>query len=198
MPDEQPDEPVTPAPVPEGALEHDASPAPDEPAAGQVPTPEAAAHETPAGDDAGPTQAGVPDDAGAAGVDAGRVAPGPDVPDDAGAAGVDAGPVAPGPDVPDEETLARIAAPARVRRAPRFGAFIGYGAVLGFVVGVVLAIALDRGDLVAAGEGGGVLPFLGGSNGARLVTGFGLAGVGAIVGAVLALWADARSRRAAR
>ena len=178
MPDEQPDEPVTPAPVPEGALEHDASPAPDEPAAGQVPTPEAAAHETPAGDDAGPTQAGVPDDAGAA--------------------GVDAGPVAPGPDVPDEETLARIAAPARVRRAPRFGAFIGYGAVLGFVVGVVLAIALDRGDLVAAGEGGGVLPFLGGSNGARLVTGFGLAGVGAIVGAVLALWADARSRRAAR
>ena len=85
-----------------------------------------------------------------------------------------------------------------MRRAPRFGAFIGYGAVLGFVVGVVLAIALDRGDLVAAGEGGGVLPFLAGSNGARLVTGIGLAGVGAIVGAVLALWADARSRRAAR
>lgn len=140
MPDEQPDEPVTPAPVPEGALAHDASPAPDEPA----------------------------------------------------------GPIAPGSDVPDEETLARIAEPALVRRAPRFGAFIGYGAVLGFVVGVVLAIALDRGDLVAAGEGGGVLPFLGGSNGARLVTGIGLAGVGAIVGAVLALWADARSRRAAR
>ena len=175
MPDEQPDEPVTPAPVPEGALEHDASPAPDEPAAGQVPTPEAAAHETPAGDDARPTQEGAPD--------AGTAA---------------AAPVAPGSDVPDEETLARIAAPALVRRAPRFGAFIGYGAVLGFVVGVVLAIALDRGDLVAAGEGGGVLPFLAGSNGARLVTGIGLAGVGAIVGAVLALWADARSRRAAR
>lgn len=99
--------------------------------------------------------------------------------------------------VPDEETLARIASPVLVRRAPRYGAFIGYGAVLGFVVGVVLAIALDRGDLVAAGEGGGVLPFLGGSNGARLMTGVALAGVGAIVGALLALWADARSRRRA-
>jgi hypothetical protein len=99
------------------------------------------------------------------------------------------------PALPDEEMLARIAAPALVRRAPKYGAFIGYGALLGFVVGVVLAIALDRGDLVAAGEGGGVLPFLGGSNGARLVTGFGLAGVGAVVGALLALWADARSGR---
>ncbi|MBN9376004.1 MAG: histidine kinase [Cellulomonas sp.] len=99
--------------------------------------------------------------------------------------------------VPDEETLARIATPTLVRRAPKYGAFIGYGALLGFVLGVVLAIALDRGDLVAAGEGGGVLPFLGGSNGARLVTGFGLAGVGAVVGALLALWADARSRRRA-
>lgn len=99
-------------------------------------------------------------------------------------------------DVPDEATLARIATPGTVRRAPKFGAFVGYGAALGFVVGVVLAIALDRGDL--AGEGGGVLPFLGGSNGARLMTGVALAGVGALVGALLALWADARSRRHAR
>jgi hypothetical protein len=100
--------------------------------------------------------------------------------------------------LPDEATLARIASPVLVRRAPRYGAFIGYGAVLGFVVGVVFAIALDRGDLVAAGEGGGVLPFLAGSNGARLVTGVALAGVGAVAGALLALWADARSRRHVR
>ncbi len=100
--------------------------------------------------------------------------------------------------VPDEEALTRIATPGLVRRAPRFGAFIGYGAVLGFVVGVVLAIALDRGDLVAAGEGGGVLPFLAGSNGARLMSGVGMAGIGAILGTLLALWADARSHRHAR
>ena len=100
--------------------------------------------------------------------------------------------------VPDEEALTRIATPGLVRRAPRFGAFIGYGAVLGFVVGVVLAIALDRGDLVAAGEGGGVLPFLAGSNGARLMSGVGMAGIGAILGTLLALWADARSHRRAR
>ena len=110
----------------------------------------------------------------------------------------DESPVTGGPAVPDEATLARIATPAIVRRAPRYGAFIGYGAVLGFVVGVVLAIALDRGDLVNAGEGGGVLPFLGGANGARLMTGVGLAGLGALVGAGVALWADARSRRRAR
>lgn len=102
------------------------------------------------------------------------------------------------PDVPDEATLARVATDGVVRRAPRFGAFIGFGAVLGFVVGVVLAVALDRGDLALAGETGGVLPFLGGSNGARLVTGVALAAVGALVGALLALWADTRSRRRAR
>ena len=97
--------------------------------------------------------------------------------------------------VPDEETLARIATPAIARRAPKFGAFIGVGAVLGFVVGVVLAIALDRGDLVRAGENGGVLPFLGGSNGARLVTGLAFAAFGVLVGSLLALWVDACSRR---
>ena len=99
------------------------------------------------------------------------------------------------PVVPDEETLARIATPAIARRAPKFGAFIGIEALLGFVVGVVLAIALDRGDLVRAGENGGVLPFLGGSNGARLVTGLAFAAFGVLVGSLLALWVDARSRR---
>lgn len=97
--------------------------------------------------------------------------------------------------VPDEATLARIATPGIARRAPKYGAFIGYGAVLGFVVGVALAFVMDRGDLVNAGEGGGVLPFLGGSNGAKLLTGVALAGFGALLGALLALWADARSRR---
>jgi hypothetical protein len=94
--------------------------------------------------------------------------------------------------VPDEPTLARIATPATARRAPRFGAFIGAGALIGFVAGVVLAVVLDTGTAPGLG---GVLPFLGGASGARLVTGSALATLGALVGSVIALWADARSRR---
>jgi hypothetical protein len=105
---------------------------------------------------------------------------------------------APAPDapIPDEPTLASIATPGTVRRAPKYGAFVGTGVVLGAVVGYALAAALDTGAL--AGEGGGVLPFLGGSAGARAVTALAFAGLGALVGALLALWADARSRRRAR
>jgi hypothetical protein len=95
--------------------------------------------------------------------------------------------------VPDEAELARTATPGAVRRAPRFGAFIGTGALVGAVLGVILATVLDKGDL--AGVDGGVLPFLGGANGARALTALGLAAAGALVGAVLALWADARSLR---
>lgn len=173
MPEDLPDEPVTPAPVPTAA---DAADDAAEPPVARETTPPVATGEA------------VPEEVATGEVVPEEVVTGEAVPEEA----------VPAEGVPDEETLARIATPALVRRAPRFGAFIGYGAVLGFVLGVVLAIALDRGDLVAAGEGGGVLPFLAGSNGARLVTGIGLAGVGAIVGAALALWADARSRRAAR
>lgn len=100
-----------------------------------------------------------------------------------------------GPDerVPDEAELARTATPGAVRRAPRFGVFIGTGALVGAVLGVILATVLDKGYL--AGDDGGVLPFLGGANGARALTALGLAAVGALVGALLALWADARSLR---
>ena len=95
--------------------------------------------------------------------------------------------------VPDEALLARTATPGAVRRAPRFGAFIGTGALVGTILGVVLATVLDKGDL--AGVDGGVLPFLGGANGARALTALGLAAAGALVGALLALWADTRSLR---
>lgn len=97
-----------------------------------------------------------------------------------------------GPATPDEATLARVAEQGHLRRAPRFGAFIGAGVLVGIVVGVVLATVFDTGALT---DEGGVLPFLGGANGARAVTGFALGGFGALVGALLALWADARSRR---
>lgn len=96
------------------------------------------------------------------------------------------------PATPDEATLARVTEQGHLRRAPRFGAFIGAGVLVGIVVGVALATVFDTGALT---DEGGVLPFLGGANGARAVTGLALGGLGALVGALLALWADARSRR---
>ncbi len=100
------------------------------------------------------------------------------------------------PATPDEATLQRIATPGTVRRAPRFGAFIGAGILVGAALGVILATVVDTGALTSSG--GGVLPFLDGANGARAVTAFALAGVGALVGALLALWADRRSLRRGR
>lgn len=100
------------------------------------------------------------------------------------------------PDEPDEATLLRIATPGTARRAPRFGAFIVAGILAGAVLGVILASVVDTGAL--AGSGGGVLPFLDGANSALAMTAFALAGVGALVGALLALLADRRSLRRGR
>jgi hypothetical protein len=85
------------------------------------------------------------------------------------------------------------APPVSVRRAPRFGSFVTAGVLAGAVLGVVLATVFDTGALT---DDGGVLPFLGGANGARAVSALVLGGLGALVGAGLALWSDARSRRA--
>lgn len=95
---------------------------------------------------------------------------------------------------PDEAELARVATPATVRRAPRYGAFLVTGALVGMVAGLVVAFATAAGSGVA-GEDGGVLPFLGGQNGVRWVLALGLGVVGAFVGGALAVLADRRSAR---
>ena len=102
--------------------------------------------------------------------------------EDAPAAGAD----------PTEAELLRTAVPATVRRAPRYGAFITAGMIVGLVVGLTLAVVLDRGSVTDAG---GVLPFLGGSNGPRLLSALTGGALGVLVGAGLALWADRRSLR---
>lgn len=94
--------------------------------------------------------------------------------------------------VPTEAELLRTAVPATVRRAPRYGAFMTAGALAGVVVGLLLAVLADTGSVTDAG---GVLPFLGGSNGPRLLSALTGAVVGLGVGAGLALWADRRSLR---
>lgn len=105
-------------------------------------------------------------------------------------------PTVPAP-VPSEADLERLAEPARVRRAPRFGAFLVAGGVLGFVAGVALAI-LTGPDSPVQSTGDGFLPFLDGQGAVRTVMGVTGAVVGVVVGGVLALVADRRSGRRAR
>jgi hypothetical protein len=85
---------------------------------------------------------------------------------------------------PNEATLAAVATPAAVRRAPRIGAFVRTGVLLGAVVGWLLAILFTG----TTGEG---------RTGSILLTTVGLAGFGALLGAGAAALADRRSTRAA-
>lgn len=84
--------------------------------------------------------------------------------------------------VPDAATLERVAEPAVVRRAPRYGAFIRAGVVLGAVIGwMVAALAPSTPDEPRSAVIG--------------LTALGLAGIGALLGAGLAVLADRRSDR---
>lgn len=93
---------------------------------------------------------------------------------------------------PTEDELLRTAVPATVRHAPRYSAFLTTGTLVGLVVGLLLAVLLADGSVSSTG---GVLPFLGGSNGVRLLCALTGALLGLGVGAGLALWADRRSLR---
>lgn len=102
------------------------------------------------------------------------------------------------PEVPDEATLAGVAEPARVRRAPKIGAFITAGVLLGALIGLVLALVAGPGsDLVA--DGTAFISILDGQGGARLVCAVAGAVLGGLAGAGAAVAADRRSvRRAER
>ena len=101
------------------------------------------------------------------------------------------------PEVPDEEELRRVATPATVRRAPRYRAFVVAGALLGMVVAVTAALVTSAGSGV--GEGSvGVLPFLDGQNGVRVVMAVTGILLGGLVGAGAAVVADRRSVRRRR
>lgn len=93
-----------------------------------------------------------------------------------------AGSAWPEPATPTQAELESLATPATRRRAPRFGRFIGVGVALGLLAGLVVGFV----DAGADDPNGGV---------ALLMAGIGLTFVGALVGALLAVIADARSRR---
>ena len=88
-------------------------------------------------------------------------------------------PPAPATDVSD---LERIAEPAVVRRAPRYGAFIRTGVVLGIIIGWMVAAAPPSAPDESRAS---VIGF----------TVFGLAVLGALLGAGFAVVADRRSHR---
>ncbi|MBT0994066.1 histidine kinase [Cellulomonas sp. DKR-3] len=102
------------------------------------------------------------------------------------------------PAVPSEAELERVAAPARVRRAPKFSVFIGAGAVVGAVVALLLALLLggsdDDADASSVPTGTGFISFLDGQGAVNTVLGVTGAVVGGFVGGGLAVLADRRSR----
>ena len=96
----------------------------------------------------------------------------------------------PGRAVPDEQELERVAVPATVRRAPKFGAFITAGGLVGALLGLVLALVTSS---PGTGAGYGFISFLSGDGTVRLLTAGALAVLGGFVGGALAVRADRRS-----
>lgn len=92
--------------------------------------------------------------------------------------------------VPDEQELERVAVPATLRRAPKYGAFITAGALVGAILGFVLVLVTASPDTVS---GDGFISFLGGDGTVRVVTAGALAVLGGLVGGALAVGADRRS-----
>ncbi len=98
---------------------------------------------------------------------------------------------------PTEAELIREAQPATVRHAPKFGAFITAGALVGIVVALVLTQVVQP-DVPRVADGSGFLPFLDGENAVRTVMAVTGAVVGGFLGGLLAVVADRRSVRRAR
>ena len=99
--------------------------------------------------------------------------------------------------IPSEAELAQVAEPATVRHAPKFGAFITAGALVGIVVALVL-VAVIRPDAPLVADGSGFISFLDGEGAVRTVMGVAGAVLGGLVGGALAVLADRRSVRVRR
>ncbi|WP_051274953.1 hypothetical protein [Cellulomonas sp. URHD0024] len=92
---------------------------------------------------------------------------------------------------PEELTAARD---ATIRHAPKFGAFIAAGAIVGFLLALIVT-AIVRPTIPRASDGSGFLPFLDGENAVTTVLALTGAVVGGFVGGLLAVLADRRSVR---
>ncbi|WP_263118194.1 ATP synthase subunit I [Cellulomonas sp. RIT-PI-Y] len=101
------------------------------------------------------------------------------------------------PELPTEEQLERVAEDATVRRAPKIGAFITAGALLGLVIGFLLAVLFARADeaTLAADAGQAFISAFEGEGAIRFLSAVAGGCLGALLGAAAAVWADHRSRR---
>ena len=97
---------------------------------------------------------------------------------------------------PSEEELARVAQPATVRHAPKFGAFITAGVLVGIVVALVL-VAVVRPEVPWVADGSGFISFLDGEGAVRTVMAVAGAVLGGFLGGLAAVLADRRSVRKA-
>ena len=98
--------------------------------------------------------------------------------------------------IPAEEELAAVAEPATVRHAPKFGAFITAGALVGIIVGLLLTIVIHP-DVARAADGSGFISFLDGEGAVRTWMAVAGAVLGGFVGGLVAVLADRRSVRRA-
>jgi hypothetical protein len=94
--------------------------------------------------------------------------------------------------VPPEDELERTATPATVRRAPKFSAFITFGALGGMVLGLLLALVVHP-EVRLVADGTGFISFLDGEGAVRTVMVVAGGVVGGFVGGALAVRADRRS-----
>ncbi|KQR08639.1 histidine kinase [Cellulomonas sp. Leaf334] len=98
--------------------------------------------------------------------------------------------------IPSEEELSRVAEPATVRHAPKYGAFIVTGALVGIVVALVL-VAVVRPEVPWVADGSGFISFLDGEGAVRTVMAVAGGVLGGFLGGLAAVLADRRSVRKA-
>jgi hypothetical protein len=98
--------------------------------------------------------------------------------------------------IPAEAELAAVAQPATVRHAPKFGAFITAGALVGIVVALVLTAVIQP-DVPRVSDGSGFISFLDGEGAVRTWMAVAGAVLGGFVGGLVAVLVDRRSVRRA-
>jgi hypothetical protein len=98
------------------------------------------------------------------------------------------------PEVPTEDELAATAQDAYVRRAPKIGAFLTVGVLLGALVGLVVALIAGPGSPIRP-DGSAFISVLDGQGSVRLIMALSGGVLGALIGAGLAVRADRRSVR---